>query len=63
MTLAPGESREVRFDIDRYWLMAVGENGERMEPDGGVTLYVGGHQPDAVSERLTGTACERIELR
>ena len=63
ITLAPGESREARFEIDPYWLLAVGENGEFIEPDGGMTLYVGGHQPDAVSLRLTGTSCERIELK
>jgi len=61
--LAPGESREVRFDIDRYWLLAVGEQGEFLEPDGTVTLYVGGHQPDPVSDRLTGTTCERMILQ
>ena len=27
------------------------------EPDGGVTLYAGGHQPDARSRELCGTDC------
>ena len=63
VTLAPGESAELRFDIDRCWLLAVGENGEALEPDGEITVYIGGHQPDAVSERLTGTTCERMQLK
>ena len=61
--LAPGESKTVTFTVDPCWLKAFNEQGEMMDPDGGITLYVGGYQPDAVSERLTGTACERMELK
>ena len=61
--LAPGESKTVTFAVDACWLKAFNEQGEMVTPDGGITLYVGGHQPDAVSTRLTGTACERMELK
>lgn len=61
--LAPGESKTVTFTVSPCWLKAYNEKGEAVDPDGGITLFVGGHQPDAVSERLTGTACERMELK
>ena len=60
--LAPGESKNVELEIERYWLKAVTDNGDRVEPDGSVALYIGGHQPDAVSDKLTGYSCEKIEL-
>ncbi len=63
LELAPGESKKVTFTVDTCWLTATGEDGEPLEPDSGITLYVGGHQPDPVSDRLTGTTCERMELK
>lgn len=60
--LAAGESKNVELEIDRYWLKAVTDNGDRVDPDGAVALYIGGHQPDAVSNKLTGYSCEKIEL-
>lgn len=32
------------------------------DPDGKITLYIGGHQPDAVSTNLLGYSCLKIEL-
>ena len=55
--LDAGESRTVTLSIDGYWLKIVDDNGDRVEPDGGVTLYAGGHQPDARSRELCGTDC------
>ena len=63
LELTPGESKTVTFTVDACWLKAFNENGEMVDPDGGITLFVGGHQPDAVSTRLTGTTCERMELK
>ena len=40
-----GETKTARFEIDRYWLKAVLENGERITPDGELTLYFGDCQP------------------
>ena len=60
--LAPGESKTVELEIDRYWLKAVTEDGERVDPDGEIALYIGGHQPDAVSDKLTGYSCKKIAL-
>lgn len=60
--LEAGETRNLTIDIDAYWLKAVLENGERVTPDGKITLYVGGHQPDKVSNELLGYECEKVEL-
>ena len=44
---------------DRFitYLTAVLEDGNRVSPDGKITLFVGGHQPDEVSNKLTGYEC------
>ena len=61
--LAAGETKTVSLDVDRYWVKAVLEDGSRAEPDGAIAIYVGGHQPDAVSEKLTGYACAKIDIK
>lgn len=61
-SLEAGETRNVTIDIDTYWLKAVLENGERVTPDGKITLHIGGHQPDKVSNELLGYECEKITL-
>ena len=61
--LDKGETATVIFDIDTYWLKAVNENGERITPDGELKLYIGGHQPDAVSNKLLGYECLEINLK
>lgn len=61
--LDKGETKTVQTEIDRYWIKAVLDDGKRAEPDGSITLFVGGHQPDSVSDRLLGYACERIEIK
>ena len=63
VALGAGESKTVEIDIDRYWLSAVLEDGSRVTPDGGITLFVGGHQPDEVSDKLTGYKCEEIKAK
>ena len=43
--LKQGETRRVALTADRFWLKAVLEDGTRVEPDGGVRLFVGDCQP------------------
>ncbi len=62
INLEAGEKKEVTLDIDRYWIKAVTMDGERVDPDGKVTLYIGGHQPDSVSNKLLGYSDLTIEL-
>ncbi len=61
--LKKGEKAEITLSIDRYWIKAVGANGERVDPDGKITLFIGGHQPDAVSTAFLGYSCLEIELQ
>ncbi len=43
--LKKGETKAFEISIDKYWLKAVNENGERVAPDGEITLYIGDCQP------------------
>ena len=61
--LEPGESARVTFDIPKYWVSAVLEDGTRTAPDGELAFYLGGSQPDERSLELTGTACRKVVLR
>ena len=61
--LESGEKTTVSFDIDNYWIKAVTEDGSRVDPDGKISLYVGGHQPDGVSNALLGTECLKIDVQ
>lgn len=58
-----GEKSEICLCADRYWIKAVTDDGKRKEPDGPVTLYICGHQPDGESRRLTGTAPIEIKIK
>ena len=60
--LAPKESKVLTLNIDKYWLKAVLDDGSRVTPDGEITLYVGGHQPDKRSNELCGCKCLEIKL-
>ncbi|MBQ2774901.1 MAG: glycoside hydrolase family 3 C-terminal domain-containing protein [Clostridia bacterium] len=61
--LEVGEKAEVAFEIDRYWVKAVTDDGSRVDPDGKITLFVGGHQPDNMSNTLLGDECQKIEIQ
>ena len=60
--LEAGEKANVTFEIDSYWLKAVTDDGARVTPDGKIALYIGGHQPDSVSNTLLGNECINNEL-
>lgn len=62
VTLQPGETKTEALTVDKYWLKAVDENGQRMAPNGGITLYVGTHQPDSRSNALCGNRCLELKL-
>jgi hypothetical protein len=58
-----GEAADVTVKVNKYWLKAVLEDGARVDPDGKLELYVGGHQPDKKSVQLCGTECVKIVVR
>lgn len=62
VTLNAGETKTVELNADKYWLKAVLEDGSRVAPEGRITLFAGGHQPDRRSDELAGYSCLRTEL-
>ena len=51
--LKQGETKAVELTVDRFWLKAVTQDGQRADPDGGITLYVGSGQPDTAAQGIT----------
>ncbi len=58
-----GERKTVELCIDRYWVKAVLENGQRVEPDGEITLYVSDRQPDERSNELSTSNVLQIKIK
>lgn len=54
--LAPGETKEVALFIPESALRVCDDAGEFHHHAGGIRLFVGGTQPDAVSVHRTGSA-------
>ena len=57
-----GAAREIEVKLNPDAFTVVREDGQRVAPGGEWTLWAGLHQPDALSETLTGTACLRLLL-
>lgn len=60
--LDAGETKEVTLEIRKYWLKAVLSDGTRETPNGGITLHIGGHQPDERSAVLCGDAVVSLTM-
>lgn len=60
--LKAGESKTVELTIDKYWLKAVLDDGQRVTPNGEITVYIGGHQPDKRSCELCGNDCLTLKI-
>lgn len=56
-----GETVSLTLRVSDYWLKAVNEKGERISPDGRLSLFIGGHQPDRRSVELCGE-CTQIVI-
>lgn len=61
--LDEGETKSVDAVIDRYWIKAVLPDGKRTEPNGNITLFAGGHQPDPCSESLSPHPCLSVQIQ
>jgi len=64
LSLAPGESRAVAFELQARDLAIVDDHGHRVLEPGRFRLFVGGSQPDGRSRALTGQAplCAEFEV-
>ena len=60
--IAAGQSVKAELEIDRWWVKAVLEDGQRVEPDGEITLYVSDRQPDERSNELSSSNVLSIKL-
>ena len=62
VNLAAGEKMIVEIPVPEKAFTAVDENGERGLFGSRFTLYAGTHQPDEISEKLSGTKCVSTEI-
>lgn len=63
VTLEAGEKAEVEIPVSERAFTSVNEKGERKRFGKEFTLYAGTHQPDELSEKLTGTKCVSVEVK
>ncbi len=62
ITLQPGESRTIKFVLAERDFSYITEEGKCMSEPGEYEIFLGGQQPDAVSQELTGQSCQRIVI-
>lgn len=60
--LNAGEKLSVEITVPEKAFTAVDENGTRQRFGNKFTLYAGTHQPDPMSERLSGNKCISVEI-
>lgn len=63
VSLKAGQSCDVEIKISRSAFETVSDNGLRSITGNEFTLYAGTSQPDALSEKLTGTKCISITIK
>jgi len=61
--LGAGEKKTEIVKVNKYWLKAVLADGSRVDPDGKLELYVGGHQPDGRSCELLGDNPTKLVIK
>ena len=62
VNLAAGGKISVEIPVSERAFTAVDEKGERGRFGSRFTLYAGTHQPDEISEKLSGTKCVSTEI-
>ena len=60
--LDPGQQQKVEIPLPPKSFTAVNDQGERKVFGSTFTLYAGTHQPDPLSETLSGTKCLSLEI-
>lgn len=62
VSLKAGESKTIEAEIREQAFESVDENGVRSIEGNEFVLYAGTHQPDELSEKLTGTKCLSVKI-
>ncbi len=62
ISLKAGESQIVEIGIPEKAFTSVDENGVRAKRSGQFTIFAGTHQPDAISDKLSGSGCLSIDI-
>ncbi|MDO4357393.1 MAG: glycoside hydrolase family 3 C-terminal domain-containing protein [Clostridia bacterium] len=62
VALQPGEEKRVKLPLAADVFESVREDGTRAQIGGKFRFYLGGSQPDSVSERLTGAAPVSVDV-
>jgi beta-glucosidase len=62
LSLAPGQAERVEFTVSARQMALIDEAGERVLEPGRFRLYIGGRQPDARSQALTGSTVLEAEF-
>ncbi|MCR5484578.1 MAG: glycoside hydrolase family 3 C-terminal domain-containing protein [Clostridiales bacterium] len=57
-----GDTASLTLKVDRSFIKAFDDDGRRVEPDGEISLFIGGYQPDSRSEALTEKKCIKIKI-
>jgi len=60
--LGAGEKLSVEIPVPERAFTAVDENGIRRRFGSSFTLFAGNHQPDPISERLSGSKCVSVDV-
>lgn len=63
ITLAPNETVSVAITLDKTAFDVVDDAGNRFVESKHFTLFAGTHQPDALSQQLSGTQVKQIDIR
>ena len=61
--LLPGETKTVTLTAEMRWTQVVLPDGTRTDADQSLSLFVGDHQPDALSTALCGNSCLEMKIK
>ncbi len=62
VSLKPGEKKTVEIELPAEAFALFDDDAKLCLTKGNATLFIGCHQPDAVSEKLTGNACQKFDI-
>jgi beta-glucosidase len=60
VSLKPGESKELKFELTPRQMAFIDNNGKCILEPGIFDIYIGGSQPDEISQKLSGTKVSKV---